>query len=77
MCAMIKYSFYVDPSYSAQLCLCSVVWCAIIRSSFTCMFTTSVSAYKDHRNGIKKPKRSRYPSMKGVSFHIVRNGLYM
>ena len=25
-----------------------------------------ISAYKDHRNGIKKPKRSRYPSMKGV-----------
>ena len=33
----------------------------------------SFSAYKAHRNGIKKPKRSRYPSMKGVSLETSRN----
>ena len=27
----------------------------------------SCTAFKNHRNGIKKPKRYRYPSLKGVS----------
>ena len=39
-------------------------WCAVFRIMLLYFYFL---AYKDHRNGIKKPKRSRYPSMKGVS----------
>ena len=28
---------------------------------------------KDHKNGIKKPKRQRYQSLKGVSILTIRN----
>lgn len=36
-------------------------------------FCFSVTAFKNHRNGIKKPKRYRYPSLKGVSVHNIRD----
>jgi large subunit ribosomal protein L29e len=30
-------------------------------------------AHKNHRNGIKKPKRQRFASLKGVNQRFVRN----
>ncbi|XP_077983975.1 large ribosomal subunit protein eL29-like [Glandiceps talaboti] len=29
--------------------------------------------YKNHRNGIKRPKTNRYPSMKGVDPKFLKN----
>merc|ERR1712023_148161 len=38
--------------------------------------TAHNQSYKDHRNGIKKPKRFRYTSLKGMHKKFVRNQRY-
>ncbi|XP_003382991.1 PREDICTED: 60S ribosomal protein L29-like [Amphimedon queenslandica] len=38
--------------------------------------TNNNQSYKNHRNGIKKPKRLKHPSMKGVDPKFLRNLKY-
>ena len=35
--------------------------------------TNHNQGYKNHRNGIKRPKRNRYQSLKGVNAKYLRN----
>eukprot|EP00339_Tiarina_fusa_P012234 CAMPEP_0117046568 /NCGR_PEP_ID=MMETSP0472-20121206/32199_1 /TAXON_ID=693140 ORGANISM="Tiarina fusus, Strain LIS" /NCGR_SAMPLE_ID=MMETSP0472 /ASSEMBLY_ACC=CAM_ASM_000603 /LENGTH=72 /DNA_ID=CAMNT_0004758969 /DNA_START=36 /DNA_END=251 /DNA_ORIENTATION=- len=38
--------------------------------------TARNQSYKNHRNGIKKPKKQRYRSTKGVDAKFLRNARY-
>ena len=62
------YGILTDTVYAytyVRVCVCVCV-------CFLCEYTAHNQSYKAHRNGIKKPQRQKYASLKGVRMRTER-----
>ena len=52
--------------FTVHLLCGSYLGCGVLYLEIIAILFCSIIAFKAHRNGIKRPRRQRYPSLKGV-----------